>query len=361
MKLRDVLHLLNKELRPGLAEQWDKTGFFIGDVDRKIKKIGIALDATPDIAEQCEKKKIDLLITHHPLYLQVPQVISTKNRTGALVMALIRNGTALYCAHTNLDALPWGTGYQLCRLLKLDYKGPLFPFKLRNDRKLITFVPEAHAERLRNSLAEAGAGIIGNYDYCSFSTSGTGSFLPHEGAQPTIGSVGSLETCNEVRLEMVVPGDLCSTVVQALKKNHPYEEPAYDLVPTETCNDKRLGYGSLGQIKKPVSAEIWLKEAQNLLKVKTLRSYGVKPGRKLKFIACMPGGGSNFISRVPESADLYISGDLKYHDIQNRPEHLMLIDAGHDATEFPVLSELIKRTKRLFGTTTLLLSQKSEY
>lgn len=99
--------------------------------------------------------------------------------------------------------------------------------------KVVVFVPEAHADAVRTAMGNAGAGKIGNYTFCSFSTKGIGRFKPIEGANPAIGKVGSLEAVDEEKIEMVCAKDLLSEMIEAIKKVHPYEEVALDIYPLE--------------------------------------------------------------------------------------------------------------------------------
>lgn len=100
-----------------------------------------------------------------------------------------------------------------------------------NHYHVIVFVPVAHADAVRAALADHGAGQIGKYDSCSFSVRGTGRFRPLKGAHPSIGSVGELEEVEEERIEVLVREADLQKVVAAVRKVHPYEEPAIHVVP----------------------------------------------------------------------------------------------------------------------------------
>ncbi|WP_315743701.1 MULTISPECIES: YqfO family protein [unclassified Bradyrhizobium] len=99
--------------------------------------------------------------------------------------------------------------------------------------KIVVYVPEAQGDALRAAMGEAGAGRIGNYDYCSFTVKGTGRFRPLAGANPTIGALGRLETVEEERIETVCAEDRLRGVLRAIRAAHPYEEPAIDVYPIE--------------------------------------------------------------------------------------------------------------------------------
>jgi hypothetical protein len=104
---------------------------------------------------------------------------------------------------------------------------------MSNNVKIVVFVPESHANAVREAMGEAGAGKIGNYTNCSFSSKGIGRFKPEAGANPTIGEVGKMEAVEEDRIEMVCPRGVLTNVVAAIRKVHPYEEVAMDMYPVE--------------------------------------------------------------------------------------------------------------------------------
>jgi len=97
--------------------------------------------------------------------------------------------------------------------------------------KIVVFVPVSHADRVREAMGEAGAGKLGNYSTCSFSSRGVGRFRPEVGARPAIGEVGKLEEVEEERIETICSQEILSRVVEAIKAVHPYEEVALDVFP----------------------------------------------------------------------------------------------------------------------------------
>lgn len=99
--------------------------------------------------------------------------------------------------------------------------------------KIVVYVPETNAEKIREAMGNAGAGKIGNYTHCTFTLKGTGRFKPEKGANPAIGEVGSLEEVSEDRIETVCSEENLKAVLKAIRDNHPYEEPATDVYPIE--------------------------------------------------------------------------------------------------------------------------------
>lgn len=99
--------------------------------------------------------------------------------------------------------------------------------------KLVVFVPVSHSDIVRQSLGEIGAGKIGNYSFCSFSSVGTGRFLGNEKSSPSIGEAGKYESAQEERIEVTLPREILKEVIEKLKAVHPYEEVTFDIYPIE--------------------------------------------------------------------------------------------------------------------------------
>ncbi|MDE2040964.1 MAG: YqfO family protein [Patescibacteria group bacterium] len=99
--------------------------------------------------------------------------------------------------------------------------------------KITVFVPETHTDIVREAMGNAGAGKIGNYSFCTFSSKGIGRFKPEQGANPHIGEVGKFEEVSEERIETVCPREKLQDVIKAIKAAHPYDEVALDIYPLE--------------------------------------------------------------------------------------------------------------------------------
>ena len=97
--------------------------------------------------------------------------------------------------------------------------------------KIVTFVPETHADSVREAIGNAGGGHIGNYTHCTFSVKGVGRFKPGEGAHPAIGAIGGLESVQEEKIEFVCERMLAKKVMEAIRRVHPYEEVPFDVYP----------------------------------------------------------------------------------------------------------------------------------
>lgn len=228
VKLADVIAVLDEAYPPGLAEPWDSVGLVCGDPDEPVESVTVAVDATPAVVDEVPAG--GLLLAHHPLLLRGVDTVAASTPKGALVHRLIRTGRSLFTAHTNADSASPGVSDALADALGLTVEAVLEPARPASDLdKWVIYVPGENADAVREAVFAAGAGHIGDYSHCSWSVTGIGQFLPHEGASPAVGSVGRVERVAEERVEVVAPARARAAVLAAMRAAHPYEEPAFDI------------------------------------------------------------------------------------------------------------------------------------
>jgi dinuclear metal center YbgI/SA1388 family protein len=328
-----------------LAEEWDNCGLQVGDPRAEANRVLVALTPLPEVFEEAEKKGADFLLFHHPLIFDPLKTIVTSSYPGGLLARAIRNGHAVYAAHTSYDAAPAGVSVALARTLGLG--GPLRVLSPRGAlRKLVVFVPEENVDAVAKALAEVGAGVIGDYTECTFRTRGTGTFRGGDETNPYLGEKGRLEEVEEVRIETVVPAHTVDLAVEAATAAHPYEEMALDVYPVEG-SPEGCGYGRLGTLPEQLTAEE--------LREHVSESLGF-PSRlvadsemRIETVAALGGSGGSFIPEAAASgAHAYVTGDVDYHDaLLAESLGLTVIDAGHAATELPSLEPLALRLAEL--------------
>ncbi|MFB6273538.1 MAG: Nif3-like dinuclear metal center hexameric protein [Salinibacter sp.] len=322
---------------PGSAQDYDNVGLQVGDANRSVTSAVVALDATPDVLAEAEAHNAELVITHHPLLFQPLDGVTADGYVSRLALRFAEAGIGLYSAHTNLDAAPDGVSFALAERLGLTDVGFLDGFE-DTLYKLAVFVPEDAFETVRGTLADAGAGQIGNYEACAFATNGTGFFKPGSDADPHIGTAGGgVESASERKLEVEVARWDLGTVLAALQDAHPYEEVAYDLYPVKQKHS-RAGLGALGHLADPMPLSDFLDRVATRLDAGSLR-YAGDPDATVERVAVCGGAGSDFIGTARSAgADAYITADVKYHeffdvlDTEGAPQ-MALVDPGHYETE----------------------------
>ncbi len=337
VRLADVIEVLDEAYPPRLAQSWDSVGLVCGDPDDVLRSVTVAVDATPAVVDEVPEN--GLLLAHHPLLLRGVDTVAASTPKGALVHRLIRTGRSLFTAHTNADSAAPGVSDALADALGLKVEAVLEPLTAAGDLdKWVVYVPHENAEAVQEAVFEAGAGHIGDYSHCSWSVSGIGQFLPHEGASPAVGSVGSVERVAEDRFEVVAPARARGAVLAAMRAAHPYEEPAFDifaLVPPPGD----AGLGRIGTLAQPEPLRGFVSRVGAAL---PRTAWGVRaagdPDAPVSRVAVCGGAGDSLLAAAA-GADVqaYVTADLRHHpaDEHGRASNVALIDVAHWASEFP--------------------------
>ena len=343
-RIQDLIGLIHTDYPPSLAEDWDNVGLQVGDPAAPLERVLIALDVTAATLAEAEALGVQAMVTHHPLIFRPLKNITPLDPGSRLVMQAITANIAIIAAHTNLDCGAEGLNDWLAARLGIKEVLPLKGGKLPL-YKLVVYVPVGHEKVVEDALFAAGAGTIGTYDHCSFASSGTGRFRPGEASTPFIGSPGQESTPPEIRIETIVSAERVTKVIDKLRKAHPYEAPAYDLLLLQNRRDD-LGLGRIGRLAQALSLQDYARQIGAALGTDSLRLVG-DPQRLISKVACCGGSGASLIFDAQrQGADLLVTGDVKYHDARNALDlGLALVDAGHFATEQVMVAGLAKKLR----------------
>ncbi|SFL81655.1 dinuclear metal center protein, YbgI/SA1388 family [Gracilibacillus orientalis] len=338
--VKDVIRLFEKWVPKHYAESWDNVGLQVGDKNQKVNKLMVTLDVIDAVVDEAIENNVDLIIAHHPLLFKGLKNIDFQDPKGRVVKKLIQHNISVYAAHTNLDVVNGGVNDLLAERLELTMTKVLVPTVEEQFLKFIVYVPQTHLNDLVDALGDAGAGYIGNYSHCTFRTTGTGAFKPLEGTNPFLGRQGEIEETIEYKVETIIKKTQLSSVIQVAEKAHPYEEMAYDLVPLAN-KGKQEGLGRIGKLPQPMKLSEYAEVVKRNLNISTLRYIGDQD-QMIKKVAVLGGSGKGFIDIARNAgADLYITGDLTFHEAQDAEEAgLCLIDPGHHVEE--VMKEGVK-------------------
>ncbi len=354
MKLKEIIGVVEELAPPELALEGDPVGLQVGDPEREIRQVAVALDPDRNTIKKALTAGADLLITHHPLFFNALDRVVLSEPQAALVADIISSGLAVYSAHTNFDIAPFGVSYQLALVLGLPVsEAEVLEVTGREELlKLVVYVPSGYEDQVRDALAGAGAGEIGRYSHCTFQVAGTGTFKPGMDTDPFLGKQGQLEKVEEYRLETILPAALKGPVVKALLAAHPYEETAYDLYRLD-LKGRAFGLGLLINFEQALPARELVEKCRTVLPFCTprLQLFGRDSFNK---VALSGGSGASLINRAAlQGADVLLAGDFKYHDLQLAQSlGLSLIDAGHAQTELPAVDYLACELARRLGEQT---------
>jgi dinuclear metal center YbgI/SA1388 family protein len=345
----DVVAVLERHYPPALAETWDAVGLVCGDPDAEVRRVLFAVDPVAEVGDEAIGWRADLVVTHHPLFLRPVNGFPATNPKGRLLHRLVSNGVGLFTAHTNADNADPGVNDALGRALGLTALRPLVPRETAPLDKVVTFVPVADADRVLDALAAAGAGAIGEYDRCAWTTSGVGTFRPSAAANPTIGRAGQIEEVVETRLEMVLPRSRRADVVAALRSSHPYEEPAFDVLELAGFP----GTSGSGRIGRLVDAEPLSQFARRVARALPATAAGVRaagePDAPVRTVAVCGGAGDSLLNAARAAGvDAFVTADLRHHPASEAAEASRdggpaLVDVAHWASEWPWLPEAADR------------------
>lgn len=335
----DIFKAIERNAPRYLAEKWDNVGLQVGSYSHPVCRVLLTLDVTPDVVEEAIEKDIDLIVSHHPFLFNGVKSICVDDGKGQLIDALIAHKISVYSAHTNLDAAEYGLNYFIAKALGLEEMRPLSNSPKDRLYKLVVFVPESHTEAILQVMGDNDAGYVGKYSHCSFRAVGKGTFKPLSESKPFIGSENQVETVAEDRIETVIDNEMAKSLIQKIKAVHPYETMAYDLYPMdESLTKEANGPGKIGDLSTALLPQDFLEKLKSALGLKLVRTAG-KPPQVIKRIALCTGAGAEFMGLAKvRNADVYVTGDLKYHEAQSAHEnHLWVVDAGHYGTEHQVV------------------------
>jgi dinuclear metal center YbgI/SA1388 family protein len=330
MTIKELLDILDKLAPFSLQESYDNSGIQFADLEAPIIKILMALDLTLEILEEAIENKANLILTHHPLLFAPLKQITKQNNP--LLFKTITNQINLLALHTNYDLAENGLNDYVANLLGITKITPL-KSSLEKIYKFAVYAPIQESDRISQAIFEAGAGKIGQYTEASFQIKGEGTFKPMEGATPFVGKIGKREVVEEIKIETVVPERNLESVILAMKKAHPYEEPAYDTY--ELKIKQSYGIGIWGEIAKEVDLTEFSLSVKNKLKASYIRLIKSNRNRKIKKVALCCGGGSSLLEQVGKiDTDLYITGDINYHSALRAKElGLNILEIEHYDTE----------------------------
>ncbi len=350
--LREVVELIHGWYPPATADGWDAVGLVSGDPETPVRKVAFAVDPTLEVAREVVAWGADLLVVHHPLFLSGVHSVAATTPKGRTLHTLTQGGCALLTAHTNADQAIGGVSEALARALGLRDLAPIIPAPSGPLDKVVVFVPHEAADAVRTALTDAGAGQVGDYDSCTYSTQGQGRFRPLPGASPAIGRVGDLEVVDEVRIEAVLPRSRRGAVLRALLAAHPYEEPAYDVVELADPGLADTGTGRIGTVEATTLADFAATVAAALPEtVQGVRVAGA-PDRPVARVAVCGGAGDFLLDRLATSdADVYVTSDLRHHRAGEFAEQggPALIDVAHWAAEWTWLPVVAERLAGALG------------
>jgi len=351
MKIADIIALFEEFASTQYQESYDNCGLQVGNTNDTIQAALLSLDVTEEVLDEAIAKGCNLIIAHHPLIFSGLKNLTGRNYVQRIVQKAIKYDVNILAVHTNLDNMRKGVNERIASQLGLQKTQILAPTS-GNLYKLQTFVPQEHSVALKDALFSAGAGSIGHYSECSFSSNGQGTFRGDEATKPFIGVAGGLrEAVQEEKIEMIVPAHLKNRVEKALIAQHPYEEVAFDWIALSNHN-KEVGAGLIGDLPEPMDEINFLKLLKSNMKAQVVRHTALL-GKQVRRVALCGGSGSFLLKNaIAAQADVFVSADFKYHQFFDAENQIVIADIGHYETEqftVEIFDALLKKKNITFA------------
>ncbi|MGB5189313.1 Nif3-like dinuclear metal center hexameric protein [Robiginitalea sp.] len=331
MTVKAITDILEQKAPLQLAEDFDNVGLLVGNADMEVSGILVTLDTLEEVVEEAITRNCNLIVSFHPILFKGLKRITGATYVERVVAKAIEHQIAIYSMHTALDNVPDGVSGKMCEVLGLQSPQVLIP-GAHKIKKLLTYVPLAAQDGLLDKLFEAGAGHLGNYSQCSFSSEGTGGFLPESGANPTRGTRGKRHLEPEAQIHITFEAHREKAVLTALLSNHPYEEVAYEITTLDNSYNG-IGMGMLGHLPEPIKPEVFLKAIKKAFGTGCIRHSALLQTPVQK-VAVLGGSGAFGIdAAIAKGADFFITGDVKYHEFFKAEGKMVIADIGHYETE----------------------------
>lgn len=355
MKVAELTNYLDELVPRSMQESYDNCGLLAGDKNQELTEVLLCLDCTPEIVDEAISKKCNLIISHHPVIFKGLKKLTGSDYVQQTLIKCIKNDIALYAIHTNLDNYQFGVNREIGERLGLSNIKILRP-KQNVLNKLVVFVPIENQEAFSNAMFEAGAGKIGEYAECSFSSEGTGTFKPIGNANPAIGELNRRSEVQEVKLEFLISSHKLNSLLKAMRANHPYEEVAHDIYPLLNENQTE-GSGMYGELSGEVDATLFLRILKKTFNCSCIRHTAIGD-RKIRKVAFCGGSGSFLLNDAKAvGADVFITGDFKYHEFFDAENDILIADIGHYESEQFTVNLLADIIKKKFSTFAVHLTE----
>lgn len=358
MKVSEIAAAMESIAPLKYAMEWDNTGLLVGDGDSDVKRVMFCIDLTAAVLKEALRAKAQMVIAYHPVIFKGVKSITAQS--SPVLWAAVRAGVSVYCPHTALDAVTGGVNDALADAAGIDL-ATVQPLEIRDageNVKVVVFVPAVDRDNVCEAAFSAGAGVIGDYECCSFAATGEGSFLPGENANPAIGSRGQRESVAELRIEMIAPRARLAEVCRAIRAAHSYEEPAIDIYPLADVPGE-IGMGRIGRLEKEMTLALLIKRIKKCLGVeRVLLAGGGDMQRVVKTAAVGAGSCGDMWKHAAGRADVFITGEMRHHEaLAASGAGVGVICVGHSNSERHALPLLAEKLSAKIHGVKMLMSQ----
>ncbi len=368
MRVADLIHAMDLIAPLRYAEPWDRVGLHIGRPEAALAGgVLLTIDLTERVLREAIERGSRAIVAYHaPIWDPIKTITSTTSR-GRILLGCAEAGISVYTPHTALDAAPGGVTDWFCEGLSAgdgriegDCRAltPLIEDE-KQRVKIVTFVPEKDLERVRSALATAGAGRIGDYEVCSFSSSGEGTFLAGDTTNPAVGSAGHFETVDERRLEMICNKGAVALAIETLRQFHPYEEPAIDIYELLGTPMRSIGTGRRLVLDQPATMRELAQRLRGFLDHARIKIALPANDEPITHLGVVPGAGESLLPEaIREDCQAFITGEMRHHQVVDALHAgLAVMLCGHTNTERGYLPRLADRLREALAGVEIACSE----
>ena len=357
MKIKDIIAVLEEMAPPAYAEDFDNVGLLVGDSNNNASGVLVCHDALENVIDEAITRNCNFIVCFHPILFSGLKKITGKNYVERAIIKAIKNDIAIYAVHTALDNHKHGVNKIFCDALGLKNTKILIP-KENYIYKLVTYTIPENVDKLRNALFDAGAGNIGNYENCSFSSQGLGTYQGNQDSNPTVGQPGEFVEDKEIKIEVTFEKHLESKILKALFNNHVYEEVAYEIYSLQN-HHQNIGLGMIGEFETPMDEKSFLLFVKEKMKADGIR-HSAFIGKPIKKVAVLGGSGSFAIKNaLMAGANAFLTADLKYHQFYEAENRLLLADIGHFESERYTKNYIVDYLTKKIPNFAIILSEEN--
>jgi dinuclear metal center YbgI/SA1388 family protein len=345
------------------AAEWDNVGLLAGGAQWPLSRVLLTIDLTPSVLDEAIRTRANVIVAYHPpIFRPIKRMTVQRSTSDGLAAEALAQRIAVYSPHTALDCAPGGTNDVLAEMAGLRDVAPFEAAAMTGQQcKLVVFVPAGAVENVSEAVFEAGAGRIGAYERCSYRVNGQGTFFGTDSTSPVVGRKGRFERVDEVRLEVILPRKRLAEVTAAVRRSHPYEEPAFDAYPLEGLPDGRTGQGRMGRFPKPVTLGALARRLAAKTGAQCASRIGRLNERLHRGFVCVGAAGSLPFDIPGETlgwGDVVITGEIRHHDaLRYARSGAAAVALGHSVSERPVLGPLAARLKKLLSGVSIVISR----
>lgn len=369
MNIGDLIGIMQQIAPLEYAQPWDRAGLQVGSAESEITgPVLLSIDLTERVLAEAIGRRAAAIIAYHCPIWEPMATLTDHTPKERVIRGAIEAGIAIFSPHTALDAAPGGVTDWLCEGLSGGSPGriagdcralePHHAVQRNQQVKVVVFVPEDHVDALRNAMASAGAGTIGRYRLCSFSTPGTGTFFGGPGSVPALGEAGRLVRVPEHRLEMVCSRAALPLVERTLLEFHPYETPAYEVYELQGTHEREAGLGRRLVLDQPATVEEIARRLARHVNTNRVKYALAGNDEPIRQIGVIPGAGEDLARLAArDGCRVFVTGEMRYHAVMDALNHgLSVILGGHTNTERGYLPRLAERIMTLAPALEALVS-----